>query len=133
MVRDSSSERGITAGTLRILVRRLLLHVAISTVAAQIERAEQLRLTGRYDEATELFGKAKKEQPVFAALEIARCRMAQGKYDEAQELLSLAVDELLGNGELQGEMAFLHFRIREYTREEEYFDLGFVSPQNQDE
>ncbi|HEV3341930.1 MAG TPA: tetratricopeptide repeat protein [Pirellulales bacterium] len=78
---------------------------------AVIERAaRRLYLTGKYAEATDAYQKRATDQPVAAALGLARLNASQGRYDAADRILSEAAESHPQSAELRSERAGLAFQ-----------------------
>jgi hypothetical protein len=73
----------------------------------QLREARRWLLRGRYEEAAEAFTKQAADQPVAAALGLARCRIATGRIDEADAVLAEAVSRHNDEGRLAAERAVL--------------------------
>ena len=87
--------------------------IPICVDAAQNDRLEEARrlyLTGRYEEAAKLFGELAGNEPVAAAIGLARCHWSTGKHDEGHEVLEAASDQHPADADLTGELAFLAFQ-----------------------
>jgi cellulose synthase operon protein C len=84
--------------------------LASSVVGAELEQLGEARrwlLRGRYEEAAEAFSKRAADQPVAAALGLARCRIATGRIDEADAVLAEAISRHDDDGRLAAERAVL--------------------------
>lgn len=92
-----------------------------ATAAAQtIADAERLRLTGRYEEAEEIYRKLRSDEAVPSVLGQARCNTAVGEYEAAVGLLEAAMVSILPNAELHAERANLALRQADYKAAEKY-------------
>jgi len=78
--------------------------------------ANKLRLTGKYEEAAEIYAALaeKDADPVAAALGLARCHRAVGKLDEAKKTLEEAAKKHDAAAALPAELALLAFERGDY-------------------
>ena len=91
-----------------------LVFLPVGAYAADLEAADQLRWTGKYAEAEEIYLSQKDGWPVEAVLGLARCHAARGKYDEAEHALNEAADSQATVAVLRSELAVLAFRRGDY-------------------
>jgi len=108
--------------------------VPICLSAAQNDRFEDARrlyLTGRYEEAAELYGELTEDEPVAAAIGLARCHWSAGKHDEAQDVLGVAAKERPADADLTAELALLAFERGNHATAEKLVDEALKSDARQ--
>lgn len=96
----------------------LCCHVRWTEADDATPAADELRLTGRYEEAVEAYRMLAETEPLASALGIARCRRATGKYDEARTVLVESVKQHADEAEaadLLAELASLEFETGDYA------------------
>lgn len=76
----------------------------------RVDEARRLFLTGRYEQAVESYEALASDDPVSAALGLARCLWAMGKLDEVEEVLSIAAKGQPNDADVAAERALLAFR-----------------------
>jgi tetratricopeptide (TPR) repeat protein len=86
--------------------------------------ARQFLLAGKYAEAEEAYTQLAADQPVAAALGIARCHAAVGKLDEAAATLTAALDKQPDAADLHAQLAELAFERGEYAIAREAVDAA---------
>jgi tetratricopeptide (TPR) repeat protein len=86
--------------------------------------ARKLLLTGKYAEAEEAFGKLAAQNPVQAALGVARCQASAGKRDEAAAMLKAATAKRPDAAALFAELARLAFERGDYPAAQEAVDAA---------
>lgn len=123
--------RELTLPARRVAILATLLVSALPAGAASPTDAHQLLLTGRYEEAREIFAQLKDEQPVAAALGVARCQSAVGKYEAAVETLEQAISPDEKSPRLRAELARLHFARGDYETAKREADAAIEIDPNQ--
>lgn len=101
----------------RVFVLFFLILPCPALLAAELQDARRLLMTGKYAEAAEIYAK---EKGPAASLGLARCQASQGKYDEAIQTLKAA-----GDGDaVQAELARLCFLRGDYTAARTHCDAA---------
>lgn len=101
--------------TMRWVVASVVLLCASQSLGQDLAEADKLRLTGRYEEAEEIYGKLPKEQHVAKLIGIARCQLAVGDYQTALETLALqeAIEDFK-SAELSAKLASVAMLLGRY-------------------
>ncbi len=85
----------------------LLLSACPGAESETLADARRLQMKGRYEEAAEAYTRLAPEQPVAAALGLARCRQAAGRIDDAEKILAEAAARRTDDASLSAERALL--------------------------
>jgi len=93
--------------------------------------AQRWLLRGRYEEAAEAFGKLAADQPVAAALGLARCRLATGQSEQAEMVLADAVAMHGDDARLSAERALLALRRGRYDAALEHSQAALAQQPDQ--
>ncbi len=79
----------------------------LAAAETSLDAARLLFLQGKYTEASEMYGRLAKAEPVAAAIGQVRCLSSAGKTDEAAKLLFAAAEKHADAGQLHAESALL--------------------------
>lgn len=113
------------SGAILLLWIALLLSADVgASEENRLDETRRLFLTGRYEEAVESYGELAGDDPVAAALGLARCHWAMGKLDEAEEVLNVAAKERSDDADLAAERALLAFRRGKHDLAEQLADAA---------
>lgn len=93
--------------------------------------ARLLFLKGRYDEARKTYEGLARQEPVTAAIGLARCRSAVGDLDGALRILSPVAQAHPGAPEAQAEMARLEFARGNYPSAQAHVDAALALDRDQ--
>jgi len=104
-----------------------LLVVAACHADDALEKADDLRLTGRYEKAIEAYQALPDELLAEASSGIARCQWETGKLDEAIETVDGALKKLPRNARLHAERAKLSFLRGDYATAQTHVDKAIAA------
>jgi Tfp pilus assembly protein PilF len=93
--------------------------------------AEKLRLSGRYEEATEVYSKLPKDQQIATLIGIARCEVAVGEYEQA--VAAMAKQESIKgfeNADVSAELATLELQCGNYQAAQQAAERALKSDAN---
>src|SRR5262245_20485896 len=108
-----------------LLLATLALLIPLASHAeTKVSRARSLVVTGRYADAQREFERMAAQEPVAAAIGVARCRAAVGQNDEAIRGLTTAATQHPGAADVEAELAGLEFQRGDYNSAQVHVDAA---------
>jgi tetratricopeptide (TPR) repeat protein len=96
-----------------------------------LDKANELRLTGRYEKAIEAYQALPEQFHAQAARGIARCQWETGELDDAVKTIEGALKKLPGNARLHAERANLAFQRGDYRTAQTHVDKSLAANASQ--
>ena len=93
--------------------------------------ADQLRLTGKYEEAVEQYAKLSETDVVRAAIGLARYELARGQIEEAKKRLADVLAKHASDARLLAELAAIAFQQGDHAAARKHVDAAIKQDENQ--